>query len=119
VAELKVTEAKSIEEEKVKAAGAERVTIRWLIAQEDGAENFHMRLFTVAPGGKTPLHTHAWEHEVYILGGKGIIIYEGEEHPFSAGSVIFVPPTKEHSFVNTGTMDLEFLCIVPGGRDGG
>lgn len=119
MADLKITEAKSIAEEKVTVAGAERVTIRWLISKGDGAENFHLRLFTVARGGKTPLHTHAWEHEVYVLAGEGTLIYEGEEHRFSKGDVIFVPPAKEHSFINAGAANLEFLCIVPGGRRGG
>lgn len=118
MADLKIIEAKSIPEEKVTTAGAERVTIRWLISQKDGAENFHLRLFTVARGGKTPLHTHAWEHEVYVLAGEGICIYEGEEYPFSKGDVIFVPSAKEHSFINAGAANLEFLCIVPGGRRG-
>lgn len=119
MADLTITEAKSIVEEKVTTAGAEKVTIRWLISQKDGAENFHMRLFTVAPGGKTPLHAHAWEHEVYILEGSGTLLYEGEEKTFSRDYIIFVPAGKEHSFVNTGKADLEFLCIVPAGRRGG
>ena len=119
MADLKIIEAKSIEEEKVHAAGAVRVTIRRLISKADGAENFHMRHFTVARGGKTPLHTHAWEHEVYVLEGQGTVLFEGEEHPFSKGDVIFVPSAREHSFINTGSANLEFLCVVPGGRDGG
>jgi quercetin dioxygenase-like cupin family protein len=118
VAEPKITEAASVEEERVTTAGAERTTIRWLVSQKDGAENFHMRLFTVAPGGKTPVHAHAWEHEVYILEGTGTLMYEGEKRPFSKGYVIFVPPGAEHSFVNTGTVKLSFLCIVPAGRHG-
>lgn len=119
MADLKIAKAKSIAEEKVTTAGAERVTIRWLISHEDGADNFHLRLFTVARGGKTPLHTHAWEHEVYVLAGEGTLVYEGAEHPFSAEDVIFVPAAMEHSFINTGMANLEFLCIVPGGRHGG
>jgi quercetin dioxygenase-like cupin family protein len=118
VSELKITEAASVEEEKVTAPGAEKVTIRWLVSHEDGAENFHMRLFTVAPGGKTPLHAHAWEHEVYILEGDGTLIYEKEKRGFSRGYVIFVPAGREHSFVNTGKAKLSFLCIVPAGRSG-
>ena len=118
MADLKIAGAKSIAEETVKAAGAEGVTVRWLIADRDGAENFHLRLFAVAAGGKTPLHAHPWEHEVYILDGRGNVIYEGMEHQFTAGDVIFVPPGAEHSFINTGTANLEFLCIVPAERPG-
>jgi quercetin dioxygenase-like cupin family protein len=113
VADLKIAEAASIASEKVTTAGAERVTIQKLISEADGAEKFHLRQFTIAPGGKTPLHTHAWEHEVYILAGEGTLIFEGSERSFSKNAVIFVPPEKEHSFVNTGAGNLEFLCIVP------
>ena len=113
MADLKIAEAMSIPEEAVTANGAEHVTIRWLVSNADGANNFHLRLFTVAPEGRTPLHTHDWEHEVYILDGAGTLVYEGREHAFSKGFVIFVPPDKEHSFINTRAEPLTFLCIVP------
>ena len=51
--------------------GAEGVRIRWIISQADGAPNFAMRHFEIAPGGHTPHHAHDWEHEVFILTGRG------------------------------------------------
>lgn len=38
-----------------------------------GAENFAMRLFEIQPRGYSPLHQHDWEHEVFILEGKGAV----------------------------------------------
>jgi quercetin dioxygenase-like cupin family protein len=93
--------------------GAAGVTIRWLISKNDGAPRFQMRLFEVAPAGHTPLHTHEWEHEVFILEGEGILTFEGDENRFSAGHFVFVPEGSEHSFRNTGPDTLRFLCIVP------
>jgi len=93
--------------------GAANVTMRLLIGANDGAPNFAMRLFEVGPGGHTPYHSHAWEHEIYIVDGYGKLIFEGEEKPFEKGFFIFVPGGNMHSFVNTGEGRLEFLCLVP------
>ena len=97
----------------VTTEGAKGVTIRWLIAQEDGAPNFAMRLFEVAPGGTTPLHTHDSEHEVFILDGEGDVWREGKEVRVGPGTAIFVPSGEKHCFMNNGKGVLRFLCMVP------
>jgi quercetin dioxygenase-like cupin family protein len=97
----------------VKMDGAEGVTVRWLISKDDGAPNFAMRLFEVSPGGHSPLHSHDWEHEVYIVDGKGELAFEGDRMPFEKGWFMLVPPGREHRFVNTGEGALRFLCLVP------
>ena len=51
--------------------GAKNTTIRWLIAEREGAPNFYMRLIEIGAGGNTPDHAHEWEHEVFILEGEG------------------------------------------------
>jgi len=97
----------------VETEGAEGVMIQEFITHREGAPTFAMRRFEIAPGGHTPLHTHAWEHEVYILEGEGILRgFEGEK-PFRTGDAVLVPPGEEHSFVNTGDSTLKFLCMVP------
>jgi len=98
----------------VEVEGASRVGVRWLITRDDGAENFAMRMFEIEPGGHTPLHTHAHEHEVFAVEGKGALVYEGAEHAFEAGYVMFVPPEVEHCFKNTGDCLLKMLCLIPG-----
>jgi quercetin dioxygenase-like cupin family protein len=113
LADLKIGDASRIPARNVTTDGAEHVTIKWLISKNDGAPRFQMRLFEVAPGGKTPYHRHDWEHEVYILEGEGKITLEGEEKSFSKGYFLFVPPAVEHAFVNTGNRDLAFLCMIP------
>ena len=60
-----------IPDQPVDMEGVQGVTVRWLLADDHGARNFHMRRFTVAPGGQTPRHAHGFEHEVYVLEGKG------------------------------------------------
>ncbi|MBN2070346.1 MAG: cupin domain-containing protein [Candidatus Krumholzibacteriota bacterium] len=110
---MKLMKALDVEEKEVEMDGAENVTIRWLISKDDGAPNFAMRMFELGPGGHSPLHSHSWEHEVYIVDGDGKLIFDGEEKPFSSGDFIFVPPDRQHSFINTGENKMRFLCLVP------
>ena len=110
---MKIERSSNIKKSPVEMEGAKDVEIRWLILKEDGAENFALRMFEIQPGGHTPLHTHPQEHEVFILEGRGIFVYEGQEHDFDAEHIIFVPPNKEHRFMNTGDSLLRMLCIIP------
>jgi len=89
------------------------VTIRWVISAEDGAPNFYMRVFEVSPGGYSPLHSHPWEHEVYILSGEGEVVREDGGAKLRPGTAVFIPPGETHQFRNTGEQLLRFICVVP------
>jgi quercetin dioxygenase-like cupin family protein len=93
--------------------GASGLKVRWLITKDIGAENFAMRLFEMNPGGHSPLHSHDWEHEVFVLEGEGVVVAGSEEIEFKAGDAIFVPPNEKHQFKNTGKKLVKFLCLVP------
>ena len=110
---MKVSSYLNVKVEQVKMEGAKGATVRWLISQADGAPNFAMRMFELEPEGYSPLHTHSYEHEAYILEGEGVLVYEGKEYKFEKDYCIFVPPNKLHQFKNTGTTPLKFLCLVP------
>jgi len=92
-----------------------RSLMRWLITEDDGAENFVMRLVEVKPGDERTPHIHPWEHEIFVLKGKGIVKDEDKEIEFGAGDVIFIPPNEPHEFINVGDEDLVFLCMIPAG----
>ena len=110
-----VREAIEVQQDDVDAEGAADVKIRWLIAKDDGAPNFAMREFELEPGGHTPFHAHGWEHEVYVLAGRGVVAGEGGEFSLEAGTAVLVPPNEKHNFKNTGSEVLRFLCVVPHG----
>ncbi len=114
---MRIKLAEAVDASPVRIDGAAGVTMRMLIGPDDGAPNFNMRLFEVAPGGHTPAHSHGWEHEVYVLGGAGAVRAAGADHPAAAGQCVYVSPNEEHQFVNTGSEPLRFLCLVP--RDSG
>lgn len=110
---MKVNHYQEIEATPVDMEGASGCTVRWLVGQPDGAPNFAMRQFEVAPGGHTPRHNHPYEHEVYVLEGHGVV-YEGDvEHPLKPGDVIYVAPDEMHQFRNTGREPMKFLCMIP------
>lgn len=49
----------SVTGHEVDMEGAKGVIFRMLLGEGEGAPNFCMRQFNIAPGG----HTHDWEHE--------------------------------------------------------
>lgn len=93
--------------------GATQVTMQMLLGPQDQCPNFAMRKFTVQPGGFTPRHQHDYEHEVLVLKGCGTAFSPGGNHALKPGDVVFVPANELHQFLNTGTENLEFICLVP------
>jgi quercetin dioxygenase-like cupin family protein len=108
VAKWDEVEAKGVSEQ-----GAEGVTLRVLMGENVGAPTCAMRRFDVAPGGRTPYHAHPWEHEVYVLSGKGKVRRAGGESAVEGGSFVYVAPGEEHSFANVGEEPFVFLCVIP------
>ncbi|AKI98049.1 cupin domain-containing protein [Kosmotoga pacifica] len=93
-----------------KVKGVEK---RVLIGKKLDAPNFVMRLFTVAPGGYSPKHSHNWEHEVYIVSGTVTVVTPEGEIKLEEGSFVYVPKNVEHQFRNDSTETLNFICVIP------
>lgn len=109
---MQVIKSGSAAAARVVARGASQVRIRELITDANGAPTFAMRLFEVEPKGHTPLHQHAWEHEVFIVEGQGEL--RGKRAvAFDQGDAVFVPPGEKHQFINTGQGGLKFICCIP------
>lgn len=84
------------------------------ISQEDGSPNFSFRVFTIEPGGHTPLHNHPFEHLNYILEGRGILFCDDREHPVKKGDFVLVLPDETHQYSNASdSEDMVFICAVP------
>ncbi len=110
---MKVGHYEQVAKAPVTMEGAAGCHVRWLMDEKQGAPNFAMRQFEVAPGGYTPKHSHPYEHEVFVLEGSGVVLEGDEEHPLRAGDFVFVTPDEIHQFRNTGSVPLKFLCMVP------
>jgi len=101
-----------VEEEPVDMG--EGTYIQWLITEKEGALNYIMRRFVIKPGGYIKKHNHPYEHEIYVIKGKGIIGHEKRgEIEVSAGSFAFIEPDVTHWYRNIGDEDWEFICIIP------
>ena len=88
---------------------------RVLIGKADGANNFCMRLFELAPEGFTPRHTHEWEHEIFVYAGQGAVFKEGKWVSLKTGNAVFIPGHEEHQIKNTGDTPFLFICLIPSG----
>lgn len=84
-----------------------------LVSPKEGWEGWTMRLFSLAPGGFTPQHTHPWPHINFISQGQGHLFLDGQEYEVTAGSFAYVPSGKLHQFRNKGQEEFSFVCIVP------
>lgn len=84
-----------------------------LVGPDQGWQGWVMRLFSLAPGGQTPRHSHPWPHINYITAGNGTLFLEGREHQLEPGSVAYVPGGALHQFQNRGDQIFSFICIVP------
>ena len=99
--------------------GVSGVSMRILMGRPHDHPNFSMRHFVVEPGGHTPRHSHDYEHQVIVLEGSGEAEHDGETIEVNKGDVLYVEPDKLHQFRNTGSHQLEFICMVPQERIGG
>lgn len=109
---LYVANADRIKSRRVDERGARKVRIQLLVDRRRAA-TFIMRRFTIEAGGETPLHAHKWEHEVFVLKGKGMVTDSKTKHVLRAGTVVYVPPNQIHQFKNTYDGRLVFLCLIP------
>lgn len=94
-------------------AGAEGVDFRPLLAENVDPPNFFLRVFDIAPGGHTPLHSHPWEHEAFVVSGNGKIVLERSREPLAEGDAVFVEPGETHQFVNDGDTTMRMVCVIP------
>ncbi|MBN1191056.1 MAG: cupin domain-containing protein [Dehalococcoidales bacterium] len=94
--------------------GAEKIFKQIPLSKADGVPNFSFRVFTIQPGGCTPLHKHKSEHLNYIISGKGVLVSSDREHAIKQGDFAMVLPEETHQYKNTSdSQDLVLICAVP------
>ena len=70
-------------------------------------------MFDVEPGGNTPLHSHDYEHEIFVLAGAGEVTEGSVVFSLQPGSVALIQPNVPHQFRNCGTEIFRFICLIP------
>lgn len=103
-----------IEKTGVDMAGVKGITKQLVLGSDDDVPNFSFRVFTIEPGGHTPLHSHDVEHLNFIMSGQGALIdADGKANALNQGEFAFVSPNETHQFRNTGDEPFVFICAVP------
>ncbi len=110
---IKIIAYEQMDAAPVDSEGAVNCRMCCLIGPNDAAPSFSMRQFEIGPGGHTPLHSHAHEHEAFILEGEGVLFDGQREHALRRGVAVFVPPNQSHQFRNASQGALKFLCLIP------
>ncbi|MFH2057039.1 MAG: cupin domain-containing protein [bacterium] len=93
--------------------GARGVGLRVAIAKEDGARDLAMRVYELDPGGFTPLHSHPWEHAVFIVRGSGKIFDGKKECRLEQNDCLYIAPDEKHQITNTGDQTMLVISVVP------
>jgi quercetin dioxygenase-like cupin family protein len=111
---MKILQESDLSNDRVEAEGARDVFMRILVGPRDGSDEIIMRLFTVLPGGHTPLHQHDWEHLVRVENGRGVAVDgDGTQHELQPGRCVFIPANEEHQFRNPSSQGFQFICVIP------
>ncbi len=71
-----------------------------------------MRRFILGKNGYIPVHQHPWEHEIYVLLGKGIVGAMNEEKVLESDNYAYIPPNVPHWYKSLSD-EWIFLCIIP------
>ena len=94
--------------------GAKGVYKQIPISKENGTPRFSFRVFTIEPGGYTPLHNHPFEHLNYIIEGNGALVTENGEYEVNKGDFIIILPDESHQYRNISKGNpLVMICAVP------
>jgi quercetin dioxygenase-like cupin family protein len=93
------------------------ISVWWLLAEEDGTPHFELRYFELKKGQETSGKPHPFEHEVYVIKGRGQIVGDNEVVAIKPGDAILIFPDERHQFINTGDGTLGFICIIPNGAE--
>ena len=67
---------------------------------------------TLPPGRQSKWHVLRSSEVYYFLSGQGQFMIDEGEVPVEAGTTLYVPPGGRQSLKNTGSKDIEFLCLV-------
>lgn len=99
----------------VTMAGAAGACRSLVLGQADGVPSHSVRVFTLAPGGHTPWHAHAWEHTNYIISGHGELVdAAGQARPLRTGDFVLVQPNEIHQYRNADPgQPFVMICAVP------
>ena len=79
---------------------------------QDGLKSFEIWRQTIAAQAATPVHSHACEEVILVMGGSGVCRFEDREIPFKADQTLVIPVNVVHQICNTGDEDLHIIATL-------
>lgn len=112
---MKVVRLAEVPAVSAEVKGAKGVLRQLVIGSADGSPTVSVRVFTVRPGGHTPLHSHPFEHINFVLAGEGALVRpDGTEDRLQTGDFALVLPGEKHQYRNlSAETEFVFVCVVP------
>ena len=111
---MHITDLEKVKKTIPNMEGAEGIFKQIPISKADGTPTFSFRVFTIEPGGHTPLHNHPFEHLNYVIEGAGKVIGGKTERDLKKGDFVMIPPGEIHQYRNTSAEgSLVLICAVP------
>jgi mannose-6-phosphate isomerase-like protein (cupin superfamily) len=66
----------------------------------------------LGPGQRSKWHSLSSSEVYYFIAGNGRFMVDDQVTNVEAGTTLYVPPGGKQSLENTGSQDIEFLCVV-------
>lgn len=83
-----------------------------------GARSFSLLVNEIRPNFAGREHSHAVEHGMYFIRGRGRFTLNGKEYPVGPGTAVFAPSHAPHSLACEGDEPLQYVVIyAPGGTE--
>ena len=113
-AQCKVVKEANARPLNIEEPGAEGMTMKWLTADDnERSPRYCIRKVVLEPEGRTPPRQTEWEHQLYVVSGRGRLIEEELETKLHSGSTVLVRPNLWFRIVNAGAEKFEYLDIIP------
>ena len=86
---------------------------RSILGAEQGAPNYAMLYRALEPGESSPMHSHTWEHQAFILEGSCTLSCDSKDYQVSDGDAVLVPPNAEHEWRSDNGNQASWLVFNP------
>jgi uncharacterized cupin superfamily protein len=92
-----------------------------LLRRELGVTSFGLNLMTFGPGGRSRVHRHERQEEVYLVmeGTLSLLLEDGEELQLGVGELVRVAPDVRRQLVNRRHIPLVVLALGGSGEHAG
>lgn len=107
------TNLRSIKAVRFGEIGSTRVTMKQLAGKEDGAEKTALHEIRILKRGRTSVHSHNWQHQMFVTSGQGVLLTRGKSIAIAKGDVLVIHRGEAHGFEQRGRGPLVMLTVTP------